>query len=371
MRRLQEALIRKDLEKKMVFIVGPRQVGKTWLAREIGASFSRTVYLNYDRLEDRRIIREEGWLEDTRLLVLDELHKMDGWKNHLKGIFDTRPPGMRILVTGSARLDTFRRGGDSLAGRYFAHRLLPFSLAELAGTEHEGGIDRLLGRGGFAEPFLAEDAVDADRWRLQYTDGLVRQDILDFERIHDLRAMELIVELLRRGVGSPVSYASLARDAGIAPNTAKKYVQILEALFVVFRVVPHARNIGRSLLKEPKLYFFDTGQLPDDPGARFENLVALSLLEHALHRTDALGKRCELRCLRTKEGREVDFCLVEEEQPVLMVEAKLSRAQPPRALLYFRERLGIPAVQVVRHLKRERRDSNVEIRNAVSFLQGL
>ena len=124
---------------------------------------------------------------------------------------------MRILVTGSARLDAFRQGGDSLAGRFFAHRLLPLSLSELKGTEFEGSMDRLMERGGFPEPFLCEDAIEADRWRMQYTDGLIREDILDFERVHDLRAMQMVVELLRRSVGSPVSYASMARDVGASP----------------------------------------------------------------------------------------------------------------------------------------------------------
>jgi predicted AAA+ superfamily ATPase len=370
-RRTQKTKIQDDLEKKIVFIVGPRQVGKTWLAQEIGKSFSRTVYLNHDRLEDRRIIQNEGWLPDTQLLILDETHKMSGWKRHLKGIFDTRPGSMRILVTGSARLDTFRQGGDSLAGRCFAHRLLPLSLSELKGTDFAGDLDRLTERGGFPEPFLADDAVEADRWRMQYTDGLIREDILDFERIHDLRSMQMVVELLRRSVGSPVSYASMARDIGAAPNTVKKYVQILEALFVVFRVVPHSRNIARSLLKEPKIYFFDTGQVPDDPGVRFENLVAVSLLKHVLSRTDILGKRHELRYIRTKEGREVDFCLVEEESPTLIIEAKFAEPQISRSLRHFSEKYAIPAVQVVRHLRREHRESQVEVRAAESFLENL
>jgi predicted AAA+ superfamily ATPase len=371
MRRAQEDQIREDLEKKVVFLVGPRQVGKTWLALRIGQSFQKTVYLNYDRLEDRGIIKDEAWLPDTELLILDELHKMPGWKGFIKGVYDTRAGGMRILVTGSARLDTFRRGGDSLAGRYFSHRLLPLSLAELKGTEFAKGIDRLMERGGFPEPFLADEAVDADRWRMQYVDGLIREDILDFERIHDLRSMQLILELLRQGVGSPVSYASIARDVGASPNTVKKYIQILEALFIIFRVTPHSRNIARSLLKEPKIYFYDTGMVKDDPGVRFENLVAASLLKHALSLTDTLGILHELRYLRTKEGREVDFCLVREGTPFLMVEAKFADSHLSRPLADFHAKLSIPAVQAVRHIKREREEAGAQIRGALSFLESL
>lgn len=355
----------------MVFLVGPRQVGKTWLALWIGESFQKTVYLNYDRLEDRGIIGDEAWLPDTQLLILDELHKMPGWKRFIKGVYDTRDKDMRILVTGSARLDTFRRGGDSLAGRYFSHRLLPFSLSELKGTEFAGAIDRLMERGGFPEPFLADDTVDADRWRLQYMDGLIREDILDFERIHDLRTMQLILELLRQRVGSPVSYASIARDVGASPNTVKKYIQILESLFIVFRVTPQSRNIARSLLKEPKIYFYDTGMVKDDPGARFENLVAVSLLKHVLGMTDTLGKRHELKYLRTKEGREVDFCLVREDAPYWMIETKFADSHLSRSLAGFHARYPIPAVQVVRHLKREKQEAGVEIRRAQMFLESL
>ena len=152
MERSQKARILKDLEKKIVFIVGPRQVGKTWLAKDIGTGFKNTVYLNYDRIEDRKVIKNEGWLKSTELLILDELHKMSGWKRFIKGVFDTRPAHLKILVTGSARLDAFRQTGDSLAGRFYAHRLLPFSPAELSGTPYGSDIDRFMARGDFPNP---------------------------------------------------------------------------------------------------------------------------------------------------------------------------------------------------------------------------
>jgi predicted AAA+ superfamily ATPase len=183
--------------------------------------------------------------------------------------------------------------------------------------------------------------------------------------------MQLVLELLRQRVGSPLSYASIAGDVGVAPNTVKKYIQILEALFIVFRVVPHSRNIARSLLKEPKIYFYDTGLVKGDAGARFENLVAVSLLKHVMGRTDTHGRRHELRYLRTKEGREVDFCLVEEEAPILMIEAKYADAHLATSLLAFSMRYQIPGVQVVRHLKRERQEEGVEVRSARSFLERL
>ncbi|MBI5524993.1 MAG: ATP-binding protein [Deltaproteobacteria bacterium] len=367
MERLQKAQILKDLEKKLVFLVGPRQVGKTWLAKDIGAGFGKTVYLNYDSLSDRKIIKKEAWLKNTELLILDELHKMPRWKNFLKGVFDTRTPGMRILVTGSARLDLLRQAGDSMAGRYFTHHLLPLSPVELRGTAFEGGVERLMSRGGFPEPFLSEDPVDADRWRREYADGLLRRDIFEVDKVQDLRAIQLVLDLLRERVGTPVSYSSIARDVEVAPNTVKKFIRILEALCIVFRVVPHTASVARSLLKNPKIYFFDNGIVKGGPGPVFENFAAVCLLKHVTGKTDYEGKEYSLRYIRTKEGREVDFCIVREGKPELLVEAKASGEDFDKSLAAFAQSLGAHGVQVVRDLKNERRDGRLELRGAGTF----
>jgi hypothetical protein len=370
MDRLQLPLIEKDLQQKLVFLTGPRQVGKTHLALALLKKSANGVYLNHDNPEDRAIITRAAWLPSTDLLVLDELHKMAEWKNFLKGIFDTRPPQLKILVTGSARLETFRAAGDSLAGRYFRHRLNPLSVAEIADAS-ESTLDMLMSRGGFPEPFLAATDQDADRWRMQYVDGLIRTDILDFERIHDLRAMQLTLELLRRRVGSPISITSLAQDVACSPNTIKKYLEILEALFIVFRVTPFHHNIARSLLKEPKLYFYDTGMVKGDDGLRFENLMAVSLLKHVNAIEDYEGKRAALHYLRTKEKKEVDFAVAVEDQPTTIIEVKLSDSEPAPSLRYFHEKYDLPAVQVVRHLRQERMAGKIAIRRALGFLREL
>ena len=354
----------------MVFLTGPRQVGKTSLAKAIAADYQSAVYLNYDSLADRKIITKMAWLPSTQLLILDELHKMPEWKNYLKGLYDTKPEQLQILVTGSARLETFRQSGDSLAGRFFRHRLNPLSLAEISEAQAPV-LERLLERGGFPEPYLADSIEDSNRWRLQYIDGLIRTDILDFEAVHDFRAIQLTLELLQNRVGSPLSYASLARDVGVSPNTIKRYIEVFEALYIIFRVTPYHRNIARSLQKDAKIYFYDNGLVKGDDGVKFENLVAVSLLKHLNAIEDYQGKPTALRMLRTKEQKEVDFVLVVDGEPLQMLEIKLSDASVSPALRYFYDRYQIPAVQLVKNLRHERLDKGIEVRRAYEYLSQL
>ena len=370
MKRAQQDLIIKDLARKMVLLTGPRQVGKTSLALEIIKDFEKSVYLNYDSFEDRAIIHKTAWFPDTKFLVLDELHKMDGWKNYLKGLYDTKPANLKILVTGSARLDTFRASGDSLAGRFFRHRLNPLSPSEIQESSNTI-IERFITRGGFPEPYLTDSEIDADRWRLQYIDGLIRTDILDFERVHDLRAIQLTLDLLRRRVGSPVSLSSLAEDVNCSPNTIKRYIEILEALFILFRVTPYHKNIARSLLKEPKIYFYDTGMVKGGNGHRFENMVAVCLLKHLNAIEDYEGRQAQLYYLRTKEKKEVDFALAVEDKPVVLIEAKISDQTISPSLKYFHRKYSLPAVQLVKDLKHEHIEDNIEIRRAGDYLRHL
>lgn len=375
MYRRQIEQISADLEKKLVFLVGPRQVGKTWLAKEIGKKFAKTTYLNYDRSEDRQIMKTESWPKNTEFLILDELHKMKGWKNYVKGVFDTKEDDLKILVTGSARLNTFRQAGDSMAGRFFAHHLFPFSISEVKNVQEklnfEIDIERFLERGGFPEPFLAPIKTDADKWRKQYFDGLVRTDVLDFETIHNFQALRMVLELLRKKVGSPVSYSSIAEDVQISPVTVRKYIEIFEALYIVFRVNPYSKNIARSILKEPKIYFFDNGLVDGDEGAKLENFAAISLLKHVYGTVDYTGKNLFLNYVRTKNKQEVDFALVENGEISKLIEIKLSVGNLSSNLKYFCDKYNLKGVQAVKDLKRERTIGNINIVAADSFLQDL
>lgn len=373
MKRAQEKQIIKDLAKKMVFITGPRQVGKTWLALDIAKNFERSVYLNYDRRKDQSIIQNEEWHPDTELLILDELHKMKEWKNYIKGVFDTKPPRLKILVTGSARLDQYRQAGDSLVGRFYLHRLLPLSLAELDTTDQleSDSFDKLIAIGGFPEAFLSKSNMEVDRWRSQYIEGLIGTDILDIQKIIDLRSIKLVFELLRERVGSPVSYSSIARDVEISSQTVKNYISILEALFIIFRVTPFSRNIGRSLLKEPKIYFFDTGLVKGNGGIKLENMIAVSLLKNIYFQNDYTGSHLALHYLRTKEKKEVDFCIAKDGVVQKIIEAKNSDDSISTSLIHFSEKYDLPGIQLVKELRNEKKRGNIEILNAKNFLKNL
>lgn len=359
----------------MVLLTGPRQVGKTTLGRQLMHGYPGAQYLNWDVLADRAILQRQSWSPRARLLVMDEIHKMRGWKGWLKGVVDGRPDDQALLVTGSARMETFRQGGESLAGRYFAFRLHPFSVrewSEQAGVSPPEALDHLLVRGGFPEPCLAQDPVRADRWRQQYFNDLIREDVLEFSRLQEINTMRLFVEVLRERVGSPLSLASIARDLAVAPATLKRYLDILQALFIVFAVQPWHRNIARALLQSPKIYFYDTGLVRGDQGVRLENAVAAMLLKHIHYLQDSTGQSAGLHYIRTKDGTEVDFALSDGGQLTRLIECKWGDNSPHRALTRFAEQFpGTEAVQIVHDLRQEEFRNGIRITDAAPWLAGL
>jgi len=365
--------IKRDLSKKMVIVTGPRQVGKTWLAKELMKEFRNAQYLNYDNFDDARIISKQTWSLDADLLILDEVHKMKGWKRFVKGIYDTRPAGQSILITGSARLDAFRQSGESLAGRYFSYRLHPLSVREVRDAVPPREALMLLNRlGGFPEPFLSGSDAEAARWRNQYYTDLIREDILEFSRIHEIKAIRLLVELLRERVGSPLSFTSIAEDLQIAPNTVRKYVDILESLCIIFLVRPFHANIARAVLKEPKAYFFDSGYVKGDEGLKLENTCAVCLLKHVQYLQDTAGQDISLRYVRTKDGREVDFALCKEDRITTLIEVKLAENRPSPSLHYFHGRTpDAAAFQLVQNLRQEERVNDVSVVSAGPWLSML
>lgn len=375
MKRYLDPLVRADLDRKTVLLTGPRQVGKTTLARQLMAERQPAQYLNWDVAADRAVLNRQGWLRDSRLLVMDEIHKMPGWKAWLKGVIDGRPAGMALLVTGSARMETFRQSGESLAGRYFAHRLHPLSVREWCDAhdaDPESALARLLERGGFPEPCLADEPVQADRWRAQYLTDLVREDVVEFSRIQELGTMRVFVDLLRERVGSPLSLASMARDLAVSPTTLRRYLDILQALYIVFTVTPWHRNVARAIQQAPKVYFYDTGLVNGDAGPRFENAVATMLLKRQQFLADARGREATLHYLRTKDDAEVDFALAEDGELSALIECKWSDAAPHRALRRFAGQFpAAQAVQLVRHLAQAEQHDALRVLPAAAWLATL
>jgi predicted AAA+ superfamily ATPase len=277
--------------------------------------------------------------------VFDELHKYRRWRNYLKGVYDGRRPGQRILVTGSGRLDLYRFGGDSLQGRYHLLRLHPFSAHELR-LKTAGDFRDLLTLGGFPEPFLGGSAVEARRWSREYRTRVVREDVASLERIQDLGHLELLMLRLPDLVGFPLSVNALREDLQISHRAAAAWIGALERLYAIFRLPPFGAPRTRAVKKEQKHYHFDWSIVPGDP-ARFENLVASHLLKWVHFQQDTLGRDVELRYFRDTDGREVDFVVVERRLPLLIVECKWGDAEVDRSLRYLKARFaGADAWQV-------------------------
>ena len=375
MKRYLDSLLLNDLSTKTVVLTGPRQVGKTTLSRQLMQSFGNAQYLNWDVLADRAVLQRQSWNPRAGLLVMDEIHKMPNWKAWLKGVVDGRPASQSLLVTGSARMETFRQSGDSLAGRYFAFRLHPISVREWCEQQNSNpaeALDHLLERGGFPEPCLAADSTQAERWRAQYFTDLIREDVLEFSRLHEINTMRLFVELLRERVGSPLLLASIARDLAVSPVTLKRYLDILQALFIVFTVHPWHRNIGRAILQAPKVYFFDTGLVRGDQGVRLENAMAGMLLKQAHFLQDSAGREADLHYIRTKDGAEVDFALSEADRLTQLIECKSGDHKPHRALIRFAGQFpDAEAVQLVHSLRQEEFLHGIAITDAANWLARL
>lgn len=373
MKRYIQTWIEKDLPSKIVLLTGPRQCGKTTLSKQLYDSYD---YFNYDAAASRLALNEQSWDRQKRLVIFDELHKMKNWKQWLKGIYDTEGIPPEILVTGSARLNIHKKVGDSLAGRYFQFRLHPLDLKEAAtfyGTDLDELFEQLWYCGGFPEPFLKNDVVYYKRWRKTHSDIILREDLINLYTGRDLQAIETLVLLLKDRVGSTVSYANLARDLERDPNTIKRWLQLLEDIYLIFRVKPYHKNITRSLLKEPKFYFYDHACLDANDGAHLENIVACALLKELHYLEDTQGVIANLHYVRTKEGKEVDFLVCIDQKPTYLIEVKSADDTPAAGFHYFNAFLPeVKKVQLVKTLSREKTyPDGLEVRALIPWLANL
>ncbi len=345
MKRLYESALALHFSdhSQMAFVSGPRQVGKTTLALSI-QSEKNTAYLNWDDVGDRELIlrgsksiAQHVGLEQLRetpiLVVFDEIHKYSNWKQLLKGFYDRYKNDCQILVTGSARMDVFKKGGDSLMGRYFNYRLHPISVSEL--KEHRYPSDEirkpskpnddeymdLYRWGGFPEPYLKKDLRFFNRWSRLREQQLLNEDIRDLTGVQQIGQMELLASLLKNQVGQLTSYSQLAKKVRVSVDTVRRWISILEAMYFCFSIRPWTKNVTRSLLKEPKYYLWDWAQC-NDAGSRNENFVASHLLKSVHFWTDQGFGDYQLYFLRDKEKREVDFLVSKDGNPWFLVEVK-------------------------------------------------
>ncbi|MEA1933465.1 MAG: AAA family ATPase [Thermodesulfobacteriota bacterium] len=379
--------ILEDLKEKMVFVSGPRQVGKTTLATALVAQhFNNTCYRLWDKRDDRKKLINSVWPGDADLLIIDELHKYKKWKSYIKGEYDSLKAKYRFLVTGSARLDVFRKGGDSLQGRYHYYRLHPFSVAEFSDITAAPTILKeieiptksakedflaLNHFGGFPEPLLRQNARTLRRWHNEKHNRLFREDIREVEDVRDLAGIQLLGDMLPERAGSRLSINSLREDLEVSHRAVSNWLNILEAFYYCFRIYPyHAKNY-RSLKKEAKLYLWDWSEI-QDKGPRFENCLASHLLKLVHFLEDYEGYHCRLHYLRSIEKKEVDFMVMADGKPWFMVEAKLNNIKVSPHIKYFKAKLNVPyAYQVVRKSGIDIFSDGVRVVSADKFLAGL
>ncbi len=366
--RYLEKQVRTDLKEKMVFVAGPRQVGKTTMVRRIAGKAG--LYLSWDVPEHREtILRRE--LPAAGMIVLDEIHKYRSWRNYLKGLVDQPERKLNILVVGSARLDVYRFGGDSLQGRYHFLRLHPFSAAELK-LEHPSELLDLLTLGGFPEPFLSGSQATARRWTRSYRSRIIREEIVSLEHILDLGNLELLALRLPELVGSPLSVNALREDLQVSHKTVSRWLLALERLYFMFRLAPFGAPSIRAVKKEAKHYHYDWSQVPDMP-KRFENMVASHLLKWVHFQQDTQGRDLELRYFRDVDGREVDFVVCEGRRPLRFIEAKWDDAPVSPALAYLKKRF--PETEALQVSAVGRKDflsaEGVLVRPSLPFLREL
>ena len=394
-----------EKEKKMAFVAGPRQVGKTTLAQALlkeKETLSR--YFNWDVVKDRqRILHEpdDFWRSSDAAdpvspsrVVLDEIHKYPRWKRFLKGFFDAHRGEVEVIVTGSGRLDIYQKGGDSLFGRYHLFHLLPFSVGEMVHSEGRDlspiacsnrifentlsgageGLDQLWRFSGFPEPLFAANQRQLTRWQNDHQQLILREDLRDLTQIREIGLIEMLISLLPERIGSPLSINGLCEDLGVNFKTVQNWIKTLDRLYYLFPLRPYAGRLARTLRREEKVYFYDWAELEDE-GDRFENMLAVHLLKACHYWTDAGYGRFDLYYVRDKEKRETDFLVTEKNKPFWLVEAKLSTNEMDPSLSYFQERLKVPrAFQVVKNASPEMfssRGKEIYLCSAARFLAAL
>lgn len=327
----------------MVFVGGPRQVGKTTFALTFlpEASEKHPAYINWDDISIRSAILKGELPAKQKYIVLDEIHKFARWRNLVKGFYDTKKSEISFIITGSARLDYYRKGGDSLQGRYHYYRLHPFSLMELSPDPTKDDFEILLKFGGFPEPCLRGEERFWRRWQRERIQRVIYEDIRDLENIKEISLLELLAEELPNRIGAPLSVKKLKELLQVAHETVERWLKIFERMYYCFRIPPYGPPKVRAVKKEQKLYLWDWSTV-NESGSRFENFIASQLLKYCHFMEDTEGFKMDLRFLRDTDKREVDFVVLKDGKPLFAVECKTGERNVNPSMFYFMERTQIP-----------------------------
>lgn len=371
--RYLQTYIETDLKKKMVFLGGPRQCGKTTLSLSLLKKGNSGTYFNWDRTSDRNKILNGNWNDQQELLIFDEIHKFKKWRNLIKGYYDTEKESHQFLVTGSARLDYYRRGGDSLLGRYHYWRLHPFSLFEKnLGFSKNEIYKRLLTVGGFPEPFLDNSEREARRWREARITRVIREDLRDLEVIQEISLMELFYLNLRSKVGSTLAISNLAQEVQISPVTAKKWLKIFEQMYLIFIVNGYDKQLTRAVHKPIKVYFYDTGEVIGDESQKLENLVATHLQKKLNFIEDYEGYKTRLCYAKDKNQKEVDFLVMVDGKITELIEVKLAdEAISPNLIRFAQILKPQKAVQIVKSTQKVWSKNKLILTDPINYFTNL
>lgn len=362
-------------EKEMVFLAGPRQAGKTTLTKEIAQNFKNNLYFNWDILSNKKVLIENPTFFESinrvdaskPFIIFDEIHKYKNWKNYLKGIYDEFFKEYLFLISGSGRLNTYQKGGDSLAGRYLMFHLFPFTISELSAKKRrfsdfikdpiskfkinnpattQKNWKKLFELSGFPEPFTKNKKTFWTKWTKNYTNQIIREDIRDISNIKNINDVEILFSLLPSKIGSPISINNLANDIQIANKTAKDWLSLFNATYLTFQLSPWTKKISRAITKEKKIYLFNYPTIQED-GKRFENMAAVELYRIIHYWNESGYGNFKLHYIRNKEKEEVDFIISDNNTPIMLIEAKNSDTKISKSLINFQNKLNIPAIQLV------------------------
>ena len=361
-----------DLKDRMVFVGGPRQVGKTTFALGFlpEVTEKHPGYLNWDNPAIRASLLKGELPAAQKVLALDEIHKFARWRNLVKGIYDTNKSERSFIVTGSARLDYYSKGGDSLHGRYHYYRLHPFSLMELKSDPSMDDFRGLLKFGGFPEPCLRGDETFWRRWQRERTHRVIYEDIRDLENVREISLLELLAAELPNRVGAPLSVKSLREIMDVSHESVERWLKVFERMYYCFRVSPYGPPRIRAVKKEQKLYLWDWSMVFEE-GPRFENFIASHLLKYCHFVEDTEGYDMELRFLRDTDKREVDFVVLKQKRPLFAVECKTGEKSVNPSVFYFMERTGIPKFYQVHRGKRDYEKNGVRVLPVHTFCKEL